>query len=83
MNKIDDRDEFSQVRRLAQKHARALIDFQGKDQDELTFKRNDIIAIVSEKDEHCWIGELNGSKGWFPAKFVKIVEEKGMFWWIL
>ena len=32
--------------------------------------------IVSQKDEHCWIGELNGLRGWFPAKFVKVLDER-------
>jgi len=27
-------------------------------------------------DEHCWIGELNGKHGWFPAKFVQLVDER-------
>ncbi|KAI6187571.1 RUN and TBC1 domain-containing protein 3 [Aphelenchoides besseyi] len=59
------------------KRARALIDFLGKEDDELSFKRNDIITIVTEREEHCWVGELNGFRGWFPAKFVKVVEEAG------
>ena len=32
--------------------------------------------IVSQKDEHCWIGELNGLRGWFPAKFVELLDER-------
>ncbi|KAI6218839.1 RUN and TBC1 domain-containing protein 3 [Aphelenchoides fujianensis] len=59
------------------KRARALIDFLGKEEDELSFRRNDIITILSEREEHCWVGELNGFRGWFPAKFVKVVEEGG------
>ena len=35
------------------------------------FRKNDIITIISEKDEHCWVGEVNGLRGWFPAKFVE------------
>ena len=27
------------------------------------------------KNEHCWAGELNGLRGWFPAKFVEILDE--------
>lgn len=80
ITKLDDREEFLQVRRLTQKHARALIDFHGKDEDELTFRKNDIITIVSDKDEHCWVGQLNNVKGWFPSKFVRIVEEKGQLY---
>lgn len=41
------------------------------------FRKNDIITIISEKDEHCWVGEVNGLRGWFPAKFVEVVDERG------
>ena len=34
------------------------------------------LQIVSQKDEHCWIGELNGLRGWFPAKFVELLDER-------
>ena len=27
-------------------------------------------------DEHCWIGELRGLVGWFPAKFVEVLDER-------
>lgn len=50
-----------QKERKGRKRARALIDFEGKEQDELKFRRNDLILITSEKDEHCWVGELDGS----------------------
>lgn len=58
-----------------QKKARALADFEQEDEHDLGFHRNDIIHIVSTEDEHCWIGELNGRSGWFPAKFVQVVGE--------
>lgn len=59
-----------------QKRAKALLDFERSDNDELGFKKNDIITVVSQKDEHCWVGELNGCRGWFPAKFVKLLDER-------
>lgn len=40
-------------------------DFERHDDDELGFRKNDIITIVSQKDEHCWVGELNGLRGSF------------------
>jgi hypothetical protein len=53
-----------------QRLAKALVDFQRNDPDELGFKKHDIIRVMSERDEDCWIGELNGITGWFPAQFV-------------
>lgn len=35
-----------------------------------------VVQIISQKDEHCWVGELNGLRGWFPAKFVQILDER-------
>ena len=35
-----------------------------------------LLQIISQKDEHCWIGELNGLRGWFPAKFVELLDER-------
>lgn len=54
-----------------------MLDFTQQEEDELGFYKNDIINILSEKDEHCWVGELNGQRGWFPAKFVEIIDERG------
>uniref|UniRef100_A0A8R1E6L1 SH3 domain-containing protein n=1 Tax=Caenorhabditis japonica TaxID=281687 RepID=A0A8R1E6L1_CAEJA len=64
-------------RRVGAKRARALLDFAREEENELGFRKNDIITIISEKDEHCWVGEVNGLRGWFPAKFVEVVDERG------
>lgn len=71
-----DHENYLAVHRSRRKRARALLDFERHDDDELGFRRNDIITIVSQKDEHCWIGELNGLRGWFPAKFVELLDER-------
>ena len=54
------------------KRARALIDFERTEDDELGFCKSDVITILSQRDEHCWVGELHGHVGWFPAKFVEV-----------
>ena len=38
------------------------MDFERREDDELGFRKNDLITIISQKDDHCWIGELNGKK---------------------
>ncbi|CAI5454719.1 unnamed protein product [Caenorhabditis angaria] len=72
-----DIENYLKGRREGAKRARALLDFARQDEDELGFRKNDIITIISEKDEHCWVGEVNGLRGWFPAKFVEVVDERG------
>ncbi|KJH44518.1 RUN domain protein [Dictyocaulus viviparus] len=72
-----DIDNFLAGRREGYKRARALLDFARRDEDELGFRKNDIITVICEKDEHCWVGEVNGLRGWFPAKFVEVVDERG------
>lgn len=71
-----DHPDYVSVSRTRRRRAKALHDFERHDDDELGFRRNDIITIVSQKDEHCWVGELNGLRGWFPAKFVQLLDER-------
>ncbi|XP_072155408.1 small G protein signaling modulator 3 homolog isoform X1 [Bemisia tabaci] len=71
-----DHEAFLDVSRNRKRRAKALLDFERNDDDELGFRKNDIITIVSQKDEHCWVGELNSLRGWFPAKFVELLDER-------
>ncbi|CAB4009264.1 Small G signaling modulator 3, partial [Paramuricea clavata] len=71
-----DYENFVNVAKNRRRRAKALLDFERHDDDELGFRKNDIITIISQKDEHCWVGELNGLRGWFPAKFVEILDER-------
>ncbi|KAI4485300.1 hypothetical protein M0804_006805 [Polistes exclamans] len=72
----EDHDSYINVSRTRKRRAKALLDFERHDDDELGFRKNDIITIISQKDEHCWVGELNGLRGWFPAKFVELLDER-------
>uniref|UniRef100_A0A671P426 Small G protein signaling modulator 3 n=1 Tax=Sinocyclocheilus anshuiensis TaxID=1608454 RepID=A0A671P426_9TELE len=71
-----DHENFLVVSRNRRRRAKALLDFERHDDDELGFRKNDIITIISQKDEHCWVGDLNGLRGWFPAKFVEVLDER-------
>ncbi|XP_072512333.1 small G protein signaling modulator 3 isoform X2 [Notamacropus eugenii] len=71
-----DHENYVACFRSQRRRAKALLDFERHDDDELGFRRNDIITIISQKDEHCWVGELNGLRGWFPAKFVEVLDER-------
>uniref|UniRef100_A0A8C0D2S1 RUN and TBC1 domain-containing protein 3 n=1 Tax=Balaenoptera musculus TaxID=9771 RepID=A0A8C0D2S1_BALMU len=71
-----DHENYVACSRGHPRRAKALLDFERHDDDELGFRKNDIITIISQKDEHCWVGELNGLRGWFPAKFVEVLDER-------
>ncbi|XP_037702613.1 small G protein signaling modulator 3 isoform X2 [Choloepus didactylus] len=71
-----DHENYVACSRSHRRRAKALLDFERHDDDELGFRKNDIITVVSQKDEHCWVGELNGLRGWFPAKFVEVLDER-------
>lgn len=71
-----DHANYINVSKNRKRRAKALLDFERHDDDELGFRKNDIITIISQKDEHCWVGELNGLRGWFPAKFVQLLDER-------
>lgn len=71
-----DHEQYLDVSRTRKRRAKALLDFERHDDDELGFRKNDVITIISQKDEHCWVGELNGLRGWFPAKFVEVLDER-------
>ncbi|CAB3359573.1 Hypothetical predicted protein [Cloeon dipterum] len=71
-----DHEKYVDVSLTRKRRAKALLDFERHDDDELGFRKNDIITVISQKDEHCWVGELNGLQGWFPAKFVELLDER-------
>ncbi|CAH8429810.1 unnamed protein product [Dicrocoelium dendriticum] len=71
-----DLQNYVQVAQHRHKRSKALIDFEPYEPDELRFRKNDIVTILNSDDEHCWIGELNGVRGWLPAKFVELLDER-------
>lgn len=68
-------DTLDKKQKLRHRLAKALVDFTKHDPDELGFKKNDILIVLNERDEHCWVGEIDGQRGWFPAKFVELLEQ--------
>jgi len=71
-------DDFYENLDKSQQNVRvkAVVNFKPTNHDELGFQKNDIITICSMKDEHCWTGQLDGRNGWFPSKFVKVIDER-------
>jgi len=51
--------------------AKALYNYQGATQDELSFREGDMIAILKKDPGGWWEGELKGRRGWIPANYVQ------------
>lgn len=50
--------------------------FQGENNDELRFKKGDIITVTQREDGGWWEGTLNEVTGWFPSNYVKEYKSK-------
>ncbi|KAE9553313.1 hypothetical protein FO519_003479 [Halicephalobus sp. NKZ332] len=49
--------------------------FSGKNNDELSFEKNDIILVTQQLDGGWWEGNLDGKIGWFPSDFVGVIKD--------
>ncbi|NXQ14648.1 SH319 protein, partial [Peucedramus taeniatus] len=54
--------------------AKALYDFHGENEDELSFKAGDLITELESVDEDWMSGEILGKSGIFPKNFVQILK---------
>lgn len=48
-----------------------MFDFTGQNNDEISFKTGDIIAVINEIDKGWWLGELNSERGIFPVNYTE------------
>ncbi|XP_077455456.1 SH3 domain-containing protein 21 [Stigmatopora argus] len=56
----------------------AMFDYKAKAEDELDFKKGDVVVLLRKEteDEGWWEGELNGRRGFFPDNFVMVIPPK-------
>ncbi len=53
--------------------ASALFDFNGTDENDLRFRKGDVIIVRIQHDSGWWVGEVFGRCGMFPAAYVHVV----------
>lgn len=52
----------------------ATFDYEGEEEDELTFSQGDVIALLSLEDGEWGRGQIHGRVGIFPLNFTEVVE---------
>jgi hypothetical protein len=62
-------------KRGEKKYLRAIKDFYGQGNEELTIKKGDIIVFKNRDESGYLLGELKGKTGYFPSDAVEQVEK--------
>ncbi|XP_076834688.1 intersectin-2b [Brachyhypopomus gauderio] len=62
--------ELSQV--VGNLQVQALCSWTAKTDNHLNFSKDDVITVL-EQQENWWLGELNGTQGWFPKTYVSVL----------
>jgi son of sevenless len=47
----------------------------GDDQTSLSFRRGDVIQVITQLESGWWDGVLNGRRGWFPSNYCQVVTD--------
>jgi len=53
---------------------KAVFKFKGTNNDELKFKKGDLITVTQKEDGGWWEGTLDGKTGWFPSNYVEEIK---------
>ncbi|XP_069747262.1 E3 ubiquitin-protein ligase SH3RF3-like [Narcine bancroftii] len=54
--------------------AKALYNYEGKEPGDLKFSKGDLIFLRRKVDENWYHGELNGTHGFFPARYIQCIK---------
>ncbi|KAF9013345.1 ras guanine nucleotide exchange factor domain-containing protein [Cyathus striatus] len=55
---------------------RALYDYEAQDASALSFRRGDIIEVLTKQPSGWWDGLLGDERGWFPSNYVTLISDE-------
>ncbi|CCM04906.1 uncharacterized protein FIBRA_07103 [Fibroporia radiculosa] len=55
---------------------RVLYDYRTADASSLSFRKNDIVQVLTQLESGWWDGLLGGKRGWFPCNYVTIISDQ-------
>lgn len=69
-------DEAPEEQYITTFFCRALYDYQTNDASSLSFRKNDIIEVLTQLESGWWDGLLGDERGWFPSNYVTLISEE-------
>lgn len=57
-------------------YCRALYDYQSTDSSSLSFRRGEIIEVLTQLESGWWDGLLGEERGWFPSNYVQPISDE-------
>src|ERR1700728_2528728 len=54
-------------------YVRALYDYEADDQTSLSFRKGDIIQVLTQLESGWWDGVINDVRGWFPSNYCAVM----------
>jgi hypothetical protein len=54
-------------------YVRALFDYDADDHTSLSFRRGDIIQVITQLESGWWDGIINNVRGWFPSNYCQVI----------
>lgn len=55
---------------------RAIYDYEAQDASALSFRKDDIIEVLTQQPSGWWDGLLGDERGWFPSNYVKVISDE-------
>ena len=68
--------QLGELQQLNTSFCRALYDYDAQDPSALSFRRDDIIEILTRQPTGWWDGLLGDERGWFPSNYVVIISDE-------
>ena len=61
---------------FATSFCRAMYDYDAQDASALSFRRGDIIEVLTKQPSGWWDGLLGDERGWFPSNYVAMISDE-------
>ncbi|KAG6897764.1 hypothetical protein C0992_011433 [Termitomyces sp. T32_za158] len=55
---------------------RALYDYEAQSESSLSFRKGEVIEVLTQEPSGWWDGLLGDERGWFPSNYVQVISEE-------